>query len=93
MPRSHPSVLCNFPQGLPAGLNGSNALAFNIDGNVRPNAIMTSAIGDATRPGQSLAQCTLAPEVIGCGARLLPVSDGMFCDGFETLGMQCGAAL
>ena len=84
------TVSCTFASGLPN--TGSYDMAFRLvaDASAQSPARVVMAIGDATRPGPSLASCSADPEAVGCAAHVLDLSPWLFCDGFERLPHICG---
>ena len=79
-----------FASGLPN--TGSYDMAFRLvaDASAQSPARVVMAIGDATRPGPSLASCSADPEAVGCAEHVLDLSPWLFCDGFEHLPHICG---
>lgn len=82
-------VSCSMAAGFGVGQTGTVNLNVGIEWAGFREAPVTGAIGDTTRPGPTLAACTADPALIGCGQSLLRVSDGLFCDGYETPFVGC----
>lgn len=92
-PATGQTVTCQYPQGLPpsgTGYSGSARLHFDVGARAAGSLPFVFAVGDAVRPGPTLAECTATPALIGCATHVVPVSPWLFCDGFEDLPHECG---
>lgn len=67
----------------------SVSLNFALPDGAAPIAVLLAGIGSTERPGPTLEQCALDPDATGCGEYEIPVSQGLFCDGFESEPMFC----
>ncbi len=82
-------VTCTAAAGFGVSQSGQVNLNVDIESGSFAQSPLTAAIGDTTRPGPTLPSCEADPGQIGCGQRLLRLSDFLLCDGFESPLVGC----
>jgi hypothetical protein len=82
-------VTCTGPAGFGVSQSGNVTLNVEVESGSALQVPLTAAIGDTTRPGPTLSSCEANPSQLGCGQRLLRLSDFLLCDGYENPIVGC----
>lgn len=82
-------VTCSAAAGFGVAQSGTVNLNVDIESGSFAQSPLTAAIGDTTRPGPTLPSCEADAGQIGCGQRLLRLSDFLLCDGYENPLVGC----